>query len=164
MNSEETSAVKELADLLKEKGLTLAVAESCTGGLLGHLITSEPGVSAFFKGSVVAYANSVKVELLGVPFETIEEFGAVSIECAEAMAKGAREKLKSDIGVSITGIAGPEGGSKDKPVGTVFISLSRAKETITEMLSCVGNRGQIKAQAALSALSLIRKVLKSDAL
>lgn len=152
--------VKETADLFKKKGLSLALAESCTGGLLGHLITSWSGASAFFKGGVVAYANSVKIDILGVPDEIIESHGAVSNECAELMAEGVRVRFASDIGVSITGIAGPEGGTEDKPVGTVYIALSQEGGTITEKLSCVGNRGQIKERAALSALSLIQKVLK----
>ncbi len=162
MNSGPISEATECAALLMEKGLRLALAESCTGGLLGHKITNVEGSSAFFTGAVVAYANSAKEELLGVPGDIIREFGAVSSECAELMAKGARERLKSDIGVAITGIAGPGGGSPDKPVGTVFIAISGGKEDVTERLSLSGDREEIKDQAARAALKLLIKVLRSE--
>lgn len=163
MVTEDAGQVKETVDLLKDKGLSLALAESCTGGLLGHLITNEAGVSAIFKGGVVAYANSAKIDLLGVASEAVVKHGTVSKECAELMAEAARERFNSDIGLSITGIAGPEGGSKEKPVGTVFISLSCKDISITERQLIEGNRGEIKEQAAESAISLLQRVLKSGA-
>jgi nicotinamide-nucleotide amidase len=162
MNTKETDEVEELAALLIEKGLTLAVAESCTGGLLGSMVTSLAGSSAYFKGGIISYADSIKFTLLGVDSETIESFGAVSKECAELMAKGAREKLSSDIGVSITGVAGPEGGTNEKPVGTVFISVSSATESVTEKLILSGSRSEIREESASMAIRLIIKVLRSE--
>ena len=110
---------------LLEKKLTLASAESCTGGLVGKRITELPGVSAVYLGGVIAYANSVKIDLLGVKPETLERYGAVSKETAVEMARGAAERLGADIGVSTTGIAGPGGGTANKPVGLVYIGLCR---------------------------------------
>lgn len=110
--------------LLRERGLTLAVAESCTGGLIGHRITDVPGSSAYFLGGVVAYADSAKLELLGVPAATLEVHGAVSREAAEEMATGARAAFGSSLGLATTGIAGPDGGTSAKPVGTVCVALA----------------------------------------
>lgn len=105
-------------------GLTVATAESCTGGLVAHAITSIPGSSAYFVGGVVSYSNAVKHEILGVPEATLAAHGAVSPEVAEAMATGVRERLRVDLAVSVTGIAGPDGGSVAKPVGLVFVGLT----------------------------------------
>lgn len=173
MDTEETSDVEILAAILIEKKLTLAIAESCTGGLLGSKITSLAGCSAFFNGAIISYHNNVKIDILGVREDILDENkggpGAVSKECAEQMAKGAREKIKgndkkkSDIGVSITGVAGPEGGTEKKPVGTVIIALSRAeKNSVTEKLSLTGNRDEIREQAVQMAIKLIIKVLRSE--
>lgn len=162
MNSGPINEAAEAGAHLKEKGLRLALAESCTGGLLGHKITSLAGSSAYFNGGIIAYKNSVKTELLGVPGDIIRDFGAVSAECAELMAKGAREKLSSDIGLAITGIAGPGGGTENKPVGTVFIAISGFGEDITKALSLSGDRSEIKEQAAMAALKLLIKVLRSE--
>ncbi|MBE9531177.1 MAG: CinA family protein [Proteobacteria bacterium] len=157
-----TDEVCDLAALLKEKGLKLAVAESCTGGLLGARITSLAGSTDYFTGGVISYANSVKTELLGVPEETIKEFGAVSRECAKLMALGVRERLKSDLGLSITGVAGPGGGTKEKPVGTVFIALSREKLSVSVRLFLKGTRGEVREQAASFAVRLAIKELRSE--
>lgn len=155
-------AAYKLAALLKEKELTLALAESCTAGLLGHKVTSVEGSSAFFTGSIVSYANSVKIDLLGVPQEIIISPGVVSKECAELMALGARERLKSDIGVAVTGIAGPGGGTEEKPVGTVYITFSSANKTVTRRLNFLGDREEIREQAACAALNLLIKELGSE--
>ncbi len=122
-----------VVDLLKAEKLTLAVAESCTGGLAAKQITDLAGVSAVFQGGVVVYANSAKTDLIGVPAALIESHGAVSAECAAAMAQGVAEKLQADLSLSFTGIAGPDGGSPLKPVGTVFIGLHDRRTGITRV-------------------------------
>src|SRR5688500_528319 len=113
---------------LAEAATTLSVAESCSGGLLGHLLTNVPGSSAYFLGGVIAYSDDLKRTLLGVPGEVIGQHGAVSAECALSMARGARRITGSDLALSITGIAGPGGGSPDKPVGTVYRSEEHTSE------------------------------------
>ena len=109
-----------MLDRCRERGLTLATAESCTGGLVAARLTSVPGSSDVFVGGIVSYANEVKIGELGVPAELIEQHGAVSAEVAEAMARGARERLGVDVAVSVTGVAGPDGGTEEKPVGLVY--------------------------------------------
>jgi nicotinamide-nucleotide amidase len=116
---------------LAQTGLTLATAESCTGGLIARMITAIPGVSAHYQGGVVSYANLAKTELLGVPAVLIESHGAVSPEVAAAMAEGVRSRLSADLGVSTTGVAGPGGGSPEKPVGLVYIGLASTEGTKT---------------------------------
>lgn len=123
-----------LGDVLKSKGLKLATAESCTGGYLGHRITGVSGSSAYYLGGVIAYANAVKVDKLGVPETTIEKHGAVSEEVVVEMAKGAISRYKSDIGIGISGIAGPTGGTEEKPVGTIWLAIGNNKNTITYKL------------------------------
>ena len=115
--------VLELKNIFEEKGMTLALAESCTGGMLSAEIVSEPGVSSFFMGSVVSYSSEVKKNVLDVPDHLIKTLGEVSLPVAKAMAQGVRDHLNSNWGVSITGIAGPNGGQKDKPVGTVCFAV-----------------------------------------
>ncbi|MBU2499476.1 MAG: CinA family nicotinamide mononucleotide deamidase-related protein, partial [Proteobacteria bacterium] len=118
--------------LLKEAGLSLSVAESCTGGLIGNRLTNVPGSSNYFQGGVVVYSNQSKVDLLGVSAETIERRGAVSEQTAREMAEGVRKKFKTDMGIAVTGIAGPEGGSDHKPVGTVYIALAAREGTFSK--------------------------------
>jgi PncC family amidohydrolase len=120
---------------LLKAGLTLAIAESCTGGLTSSTITDTPGSSKWFRGAVIAYSNDVKVKLLGVPKGTLEKHGAVSKECAILMAKGVRKRLKSSYAIATTGIAGPSGGTPDKPVGTVFLALTDGKTITTKKLN-----------------------------
>ncbi len=151
-----------LGRLLNEKSLSLAVAESCTGGLVGHLITNIPGSSAYFHGGVIAYANEVKVEVLGVSPTTIESFGAVSKETVLEMAKGSRALLKADIGLSISGIAGPEGGTKEKPVGTVWIGISAPGLDSATLFKFLGDRQSVKEQAAQSALEFAIRYLSGE--
>jgi PncC family amidohydrolase len=141
-----------LARLLAERKLTLATAESCTGGLAGHLITNVPGSSEYFLGGIVAYSYEAKERLLGVRHGTLYEHGAVSEPTAREMARGARQALGADIGIAVTGIAGPGGGLPDKPVGLTWIALSardaeRAKEFVW-LLDREGNK-QRSAEAAL---------------
>jgi len=148
--------------LLTEKGKTISVAESCTGGLIGHRLTNVPGSSNYFCGGVVSYSNQSKVNILGVDAETINEYGAVSNETAQEMARGIRERMKSDLGLAVTGVAGPDGGSKDKPVGTVYIGLSSADEVFSRRYGFWGRRKQIKLNTSMMTLDWVRRYLNGD--
>ena len=141
--------------ILREKNMTVATAESCTGGLLSARITAVPGSSGIFDGTVVSYANRIKNSLLGVPASVLEQEGAVSEPCAKAMADGVRALIGADIGVSLTGIAGPDGGSKDKPVGTVFLGISTRHGTGCQLLHLHGTRDQIREQSVEHALRAV---------
>lgn len=140
---------------LKARRLTLAVAESCTGGLIGGRITSVPGSSRYFLGGVISYADSVKTRRLGVPKKLLAAHGAVSRECAAAMARGARRAIGADVGLAVTGVAGPDGGTKEKPVGLVYIAVSGPgpREKV-KRLEYNGSRESVRARAATSALRL----------
>jgi nicotinamide-nucleotide amidase len=142
---------------LAAEGLTLAVAESCTGGLVGHRLTEVPGSSAWLRGGVVAYADDLKRQLLGVRQETLDAHGAVSEETAGEMAAGVRHALGADLGVSITGIAGPSGGTPEKPVGTVCFGLSRECGTVTQRYPLWGTRDWVKLLASQIALDWVRR-------
>lgn len=144
-----------LVELLKARGLTCATAESCTGGGVGAAITAVPGSSAVFYGGVISYDNSVKESVLGVTRETLSSVGAVSSECAAQMANGARRLLKTDLAVSLTGIAGPDGGSEEKPVGLVWFGLASKDGVRTEKAIFAGDRAQVRAQAVLHALGML---------
>jgi nicotinamide-nucleotide amidase len=141
--------------------LTVAVAESCTGGLVGHRLTNVAGSSAYFLGAVVAYENEAKQELLGVPQALLELHGAVSGEAAEAMARGVRERFVADLGLGTTGIAGPTGGTPDKPVGLVFLALADAEGTRTVRVNFGEEPGRegIKHLTAQAALNMLRRYL-----
>jgi len=145
-----------VARLLERHSKTIGVAESCTGGLIGHWLTQVSGISRFFLEDLVTYSNEAKVELLGVPAKTIEAVGAVSEEVAAAMAEGVRRRAKADLGLSTTGIAGPTGGSPEKPVGLVYVGLATEAGTEVKRLQLVGARAVIKDRAAKSALNLLR--------
>ncbi|MCX8073715.1 MAG: competence/damage-inducible protein A [Candidatus Binatia bacterium] len=142
---------------LRRRGWRLAVAESCTGGLVGHRITNVPGSSTYFLGGVVAYSNEAKQALLGVRAETLAAYGAVSEQTAGEMARGVRERFGADVGLSITGIAGPEGGSPDKPVGTVCFALSTADQLFVRRYQLWGTRDWIKLLASQIALDWLRR-------
>jgi PncC family amidohydrolase len=149
-----------VGELLEKQGLTLAVAESCTGGLISHRITNVSGSSAYFLGGVIAYAYEAKERLLEVRHSTLYEYGAVSERTAVEMARGARRALRADIGLAVTGIAGPGGGMPGKPVGLTWIAVSmregdRAEEHIWE-----GDREQNKDDSARAALELLRDTLE----
>jgi nicotinamide-nucleotide amidase len=146
-----------VGQLLKDNDKTLSVAESCTAGQLGVLITSVPGSSAYFRGGVIAYANDVKVDQLSVGPEIINQHGAVSEQCAIAMAEGCRKLFGSDYALSITGIAGPEGGSDEKPVGTTFIGLSSIHATYAKKFNFGTDRQSNRARATYAALELLRR-------
>jgi len=141
-------------------GLKLAVAESCTGGMLGERITNIPGSSDVFLGGIIAYHNDVKREALGVRGEDIERYGAVSEQVALQMASGAREKMGADVGVSVTGIAGPGGGTLDKPVGLVWISV-HGSDAKARRFHMVGDRAEIRQRAAQAALEMVRRSLSN---
>jgi PncC family amidohydrolase len=141
---------------------TLAVAESCTGGAIANRVTNVPGASKIFVGGVVAYSNEVKQKFLGVRFETLQRHGAVSEAVARAMAEGAREKFGADFAVAVTGIAGPAGGTKVKPVGTVFIALAGKPGTVVERKLNSRGRGRFKEATAQQALEMLRARLVRD--
>jgi nicotinamide-nucleotide amidase len=145
--------------LLAAHDKTLAVAESCTGGLIAHKITTVAGSSDYFTGGVVAYSNSLKELYLGVAGELLTEFGAVSPQVARAMADGIRQRTASDIGIAVTGIAGPTGGSREKPVGTVYFGLAADRRNETFCFHFTGNRRQIQEISAQSGLDLVRRLL-----
>ena len=151
-----------LSSLLITKSLTISVAESCTGGLIGHIITSAPGSSAYYMGGVISYSNQAKCDLLGVSPDTLEKYGAVSGQTAKEMAIGVKEKFKSDIGFSVTGIAGPDGGSIEKPVGTVFMGFVFDKDPIAIKYMFKESRDEIKQQTAETALENIKRYLNGD--
>jgi len=151
-----------IGEMLRRQGLRLSVAESCTGGLIGHRITNVPGSSTYYMGSITAYAYEAKVRLLGVRWETLEKYGAVSKETVLEMAYGVRHALAADIGLSISGIAGPGGGTVDKPVGLTWIGLSA--RGVDEAWSHIwqGNRLQVKEQSAQQALRLLADYLEAN--
>lgn len=158
---DERTIAEIVLDLCRARGLTLATAESCTGGLVAARLTSVPGSSDVFRGSVVAYANDVKEESLGVPADILERFGAVSAESAEAMARGVRDRLGVDLAVAVTGVAGPGGGTEEKPVGLVFahaIGPDGERSVRTEL---PGDREMIRGRATAASLHLVRRLLES---
>jgi PncC family amidohydrolase len=144
-----------------KRRMTVAFAESCTGGLASSMMTDIAGSSDYFVGSIVAYSNGVKMKLLGVKAETIKKYGAVSSQTAVEMVLGVRKKLSSVIGVAITGIAGPTGGSFEKPVGTVFICVDSPKKRVVQEFNFKGNRTAIKKRSACAALNLLIEFLDS---
>lgn len=153
------SVSDELGSALRAKGLTIAVAESCTGGKLGDMLTSVPGSSDYFLGGVISYSNSAKVNILRVDTEILRTDGAVSQRTALQMAEGARKCFDSDIGLSTTGVAGPGGGSSQKPVGLVFVAVSAKAGNRCMEFRFSGAREDIKRQSAEAALALARDFL-----
>ncbi len=152
-----------IGELLLRLNLTLATAESCTGGLVSHRITNVSGCSIYFLGGVVSYAYDVKEFVLGVDHATLYGQGAVSEAVARQMAQGVRRVLKADVGVSITGIAGPGGGSADKPVGLTYLALAAADAELAERHVWAGDREANKAQSAEAALALVHSYLQRRA-
>jgi len=148
--------------LLKERGQTLALAESCTGGYLSHLITAVPGSSAYYIGGVVSYANAVKMEELGIPSDMLELNGAVSQPVAERMAQGVRTALRSHWAIATTGVAGPDGGTPDKPVGTVWVAVAGPDGVSAKLGNFPGSRELVIERAAMSGLNMLRKRLTSS--
>jgi PncC family amidohydrolase len=152
---------EKIAGLLAKGGKTMALAESCTGGFIANGITNVPGASEIFLGGVVAYSNEVKEKFLGVRPETLKKHGAVSEAVAREMAGGARKRFGADFAVAVTGIAGPSGGTKDQPVGTVFISVAGASGTLVERRSNPFGREKFKEATARQALEMLQARLVS---
>lgn len=152
-----------IGKLLLQQKKWLAIAESCTGGGIAARMTRIPGSSRYFDSACVIYSNRSKERLLGVPNALLAEKGAVSAEVAAAMAEGIRKKMGVDLGLSVTGIAGPDGGSPQKPVGLVYIALSDGRETIPERFQFHGDRETIQAEAAQTALEQVKRYLLRDA-
>jgi len=149
-----------ISQKLTEKNLRIATAESCSGGLIAHYLTNISGSSSYFDRGVVSYSNRSKQELLGVPEILLKTYGAVSEQVAKAMAEGIRVRAEVDIGVASTGIAGPTGGSKDKPVGLVYIGVSTTSKTIVKRFIFQGTRLSIKKQTCQSGLKMILEALE----
>ena len=150
------TVAKAIQDLFQSRGFTLAAAESCTGGLIAHEITAIPGSSGHFLGSLVTYSNEAKMEILGVTRESLENYGAVSEQVVREMAEGARFRLKADYAISTSGVAGPDGGSEEKPVGTVWVAIAGPTKTITKLLKLGQSSDRNIRISMLSALNWLR--------
>ncbi len=157
----QTNFEQEIGNLLRQKGLTLGVVESATGGLISHMITNASGSSDYYKGSVTAYSNETKIKVVGVRVETVNQFGAVSHQVAEEMAGGGRKVLAVDICLADTGIAGPSGATSGKPVGLFYLGLSHKGGTFSQKHNFRGNREQNKQSAAEAALRWLKEYLVS---
>ena len=150
----------KVSNLLKQKNYTVATAESCTGGLIAHTLTNISGSSDYFDRGIISYSNNAKIELLGVSEDILKEYGAVSEQVAEAMAKGVRTRSNVDIGIATTGIAGPTGGTNEKPVGLVYIGISTADNTVVKKFNFLGDRLQNKEETCNAALNMLLDILK----
>ncbi|SDF70437.1 nicotinamide-nucleotide amidase [Pedobacter terrae] len=160
VTDEDIPLEKAILDLMKSKGLTLSTAESCTGGYIAHLITQHPGSSAVYWGGAVAYAYELKESILGVKESTLNTFGAVSEQTVTEMAEGAIEHFKTDYAIAVSGIAGPDGGTEEKPVGTVWIAISSKHKTVAKVFNFSNKRIQNIERSAASALAMLLNVLK----
>jgi nicotinamide-nucleotide amidase len=159
---EDDSLEKNIGLLLKGNDQTLATAESCTGGYIAHLITSVPGSSAYYKGSIISYANEIKINELGVKPDTLKSVGAVSEACVIQMAEGIRKKFNTSYAIATSGIAGPDGGTPEKPVGTVWIAVSNENETIAKQFNMGDHRERTIQRTAVQALDMLRKMIMSS--
>ncbi|MBD5264390.1 MAG: CinA family protein [Bacteroides sp.] len=159
---EDKTVAQVLGELLGERELTVACAESCTGGNIAHRIVQVPGSSSYFLGSVVSYSNEVKNEVLGVPYSDISAHGAVSREVAEAMAKGAAKLMRADCAIATTGIAGPDGGTKYKPVGTVWIAVKCGDKTVSECIHFQGDRNTVIESATNHGMVMLINLLRNS--
>lgn len=160
-----TKVLNTIAAFLTANNRTIATAESCTGGYIAHLITSQSGSSIYYKGSIVAYSNEIKIRVLGVSAEIINTYGAVSKQTAENMAKGAIYVLNTDYAVAVTGIAGPNGGSGDKPVGTVWIAVASSHgEVVSKLFDFKGDRVDNIKSTADEALALLNEFMNVNSI
>lgn len=150
----------KVSNLLKQKNYTVATAESCTGGLIAHTLTNISGSSDYFDRGIISYSNNAKIELLGVSEDILKEYGAVSEQVAKVMAEGVRTKSNVDIGIATTGIAGPTGGTNEKPVGLVYIGISTADNTVVKKFNFLGDRLQNKEETCNAALNMLLDILK----
>jgi len=148
--------------VLCDRNITISVAESCTGGLIGNLLTNVSGSSGYFSGGMIVYSNQSKADLLNVSQDTIKIYGAVSDQTVREMAEGVKDKINTDIGLAVTGIAGPDGGTKEKPVGTVYIGLASGNDTFSGRYRFWGTRAQIKQNTSIMALDWVRRYLNDD--
>lgn len=162
LSPEYKNVVEEIASHLKKLNLTLATAESCTGGLIASKIIEIPGASEFFIGSIIAYNNKIKKQLLEVSQETLNKFGAVSEECVKEMALGLCKNLETDLGIAVTGIAGPAGETLNKPIGLVFIAINFRGKVNTKKINMPGNRNAIRENTTIEALEMIRQLCLSQ--
>ncbi len=153
--------VERIGEVLLKKSLTLSTVESCTGGLIGHLITNIPGSSRYYRGGIIAYDNNIKTGIVGVPEKIIKNYGAVSEECAHYMAVGVRERFKTAVSLATTGVAGPGGGTKEKPVGLVYVAVSTATETLSRKFVFNGGREENKNLFSEHALRFLYETLQS---
>jgi PncC family amidohydrolase len=153
--------IEQVARRLKARKLTVSVCESCTGGMLSAALTSFSGSSKYFLGGIIAYSDAVKRKAAGVKAESLARFGAVSAETASEMAQGVQRRLRSDVAIAITGIAGPTGGSVDKPVGTVYIAVARGKGIRVERFQFKGTRKRIRSSACRHGLELLKEELRN---
>ena len=156
--------IESTAKVLTEKNLSIATAESWTGGLLGHVLTSISGSSSYYDRGIISYTNEAKHELLNVSVEVLKEYGAVSEIVAEKMAEGVQRNASSDLGVSTTGIAGPTGGTKEKPVGLVYIGVATKKETVVKRFVFDRSRLENKDSTCVEALKLVNQVISEQGL
>jgi len=159
MDHQLTQLARAVGGRLRRRGLTIATAESCTGGLLGHAITEIAGSSEYYLGGVVAYSNALKLSLLGVSEATLARDGAVSRQTALEMARGARDRLGADVGIGTTGIAGPGGATPGKPVGLVCVAITAPNDTIVHSWHFAGDRSAIKEQTAVAALGALLSIV-----
>jgi nicotinamide-nucleotide amidase len=159
---DDETLVSVIAGILSQKNLFIAAAESCTGGEISARLVDFPGISSVFLESCVTYSNDAKIRRLGVKPETLEKYGAVSAQTAAEMAEGIAKTSGADVGISTTGIAGPSGGTPEKPVGLVYLGLYYKGKTVTKELGLVGNRAKIRARAVVSALDFVRRALLAD--
>ncbi|MEE4259390.1 MAG: CinA family protein, partial [Bacteroidales bacterium] len=153
---DDISLEEVIGKLLSKRKQNLSTAESCTGGYLAHLITSIPGSSSYYYGSVISYSNDVKIRELGVSPADLETYGAVCQQVVEQMARGVREKFETDYSLATSGVAGPDGGTKEKPVGTIWIALASEKGIQSKLLHLGEHRGRNIRRAALEALNMLR--------
>jgi len=156
---EDIPVEKAILNYMEQKGLTLSVAESCTGGYISHLFTQHPGSSKVFFGGAVSYSYELKESILGVKAETLQQYGAVSEETVDEMVSGALLNFKSDYAIAVTGIAGPDGGTPDKPVGTVWIAVANVNKVVTKKLTFGNKRRQNIERSAISALNMLNTLL-----
>lgn len=156
------SMESQIGELLRERGWQLAVAESCTGGLVGHILTNVPGASTYFLGGVIAYAYHAKVRLLDVSWESLEEHGAVSQVVVQEMANGVQKHLGGDIALAVSGIAGPGGGTPEKPVGTAWLGVCTGEGRWTKRVQVQGSRLENKQAFASQALLFLKECLNQD--
>jgi len=160
MDKDTLKLLEDIGGLLRKKSWTISAAESCTGGLISNLLTSIPGSSDYFLGGIVAYSNKIKMNLLSVSPQTLKTFGAVSKETVKEMAAGAKKLFKTDVGISTSGIAGPGGGTKEKPVGTVALGVDIPRKIITNIEHFKGERNEIRKMAVIQILKNLKNLLE----